>query len=241
MRYGILSDIHGNLQALEAVLAALKTEEVDAYISLGDVVGYGAEPQECVELLSGLTDVCLSGNHEWAVLGKIGTSSFNEDARLAVEWTQTHLDHHAKKLLDAWPLTYQNDDLVAVHGTLQHPEQFVYLMSLRQARNTFMLMEKPVCFVGHTHAPAIIAEQDSEVSPIHSPHCRMEPGARYIINVGSVGQPRDGNPLAAYCVYDTGKREADIRRIPYNITEAQKRIAKAGLPHFLSQRLAMGR
>jgi predicted phosphodiesterase len=241
MRYGILSDIHGNLQALQAVLAALKTEGVDSYVCLGDVVGYGANPQECLELLTGLTSICLSGNHEWAVLDKIDTSSFNEHARSAVEWTKARLSDPAKSLLGAWPLVYKNHDLVAVHATLFHPERFAYLMSVRQARETFMLMDKKICFIGHTHAPGILVEQDQAVSAITSPQCRFEPQARYIVNVGSVGQPRDGNPLAAYCIYDTDEKGVNIRRINYDIAQAQRRIMEAGLPDFLAQRLALGR
>lgn len=240
MRYGIISDIHGNLPALESVLAALKSQKIDFYLCLGDVVGYGASPEECVMSVEQNAQVCLSGNHEWAVLNKLDTAVFNDDAREAVDWTRTRLSAQAKERIAQWPLTYKNDELMAVHGTLQNPEQFMYLMYTGQARDFFALMDRPICFVGHTHVPVVISESHGQVAALPSGEYEIDPQNRYIVNVGSVGQPRDGNPLPAFCVYDSQTKHVGIHRVAYDIAQAQRQIDEAGLPGFLSRRLALG-
>ena len=240
MRYGIFSDIHGNLQAFTAVMAQLGQENIDAFLCVGDVVGYGANPQECIELLLSLKAPGVAGNHDWGVVGKTDIAYFNPAAQKAVHWTREHILIQGADYLKELKLIYQNDDLELVHGLLPHPELFGYLTKIDQAIEMFPFLENTICFVGHTHVPKIFVQQGDKVYESASLEIDIENVHKYIINVGSAGQPRDGNPLAAYCVYDTERKTVSIKRVPYNIKEAQKRILAAGLPVFLANRLAWG-
>lgn len=240
MRYGIFSDIHGNLEAFEAVLSGLANEAIDAYLCVGDIVGYGANPGECIGRVLDLRAVSIAGNHEYGVLGKIDLAYFNPHAADAIVWTQNHLDRGRQDFLKTLPLDFKNEDLIMVHGTLQKPGMFIYLITFSEAAETFKLMTRKVCFVGHTHVPVIIQEQDFNIHRAKSFSITMEPQCKYIINVGSVGQPRDRNPKAAYCIYDTDLNTVDIKRVSYPIEEAQAKIRNAGLPESLATRLAEG-
>jgi predicted phosphodiesterase len=242
MRYGIFADIHSNLEALERVLDAYKDESIDQYLCLGDVVGYAANPMECIEKIESLATVTIAGNHDWAAVNLFSVDYFNPVARQALFWTRRNLDDKSKSFLESLKLTYKNEALTLVHGTLDKPQDFNYMTDGYVAEETFRLLETNICFIGHTHMAGIFAK-DKNNHILYREDNKLEIVAenKYIINVGSVGQPRDGNPAAVYCVYDTEKKEIQIKRIDYNIETARKKIIDTGLPEFLGHRLFLGR
>lgn len=241
MRYGIFSDIHGNLPAFEAVLAQLSRDKVDRYLCAGDVVGYGANPRECIDLMKGLNAPCVAGNHDWGAVGKTDIANFNPVAKEAILWTGDNIQLLDQIYLNQLELIFINQDLQIVHSLLPHPERFDYLTELDQATEMFPLLESDICFIGHTHVPQIFIQNGDEFCESDSLDVTLDHKGKYIVNVGSVGQPRDGNPFAAYCIYDSGKKTVTIHRVPYDIPEAQRRITAAGLPEFLARRLAAGK
>lgn len=240
MRFCILSDIHGNLEALRTTLEDARKENIDEYLCVGDVVGYGADPDECVKLVAQVCSGCVAGNHDWAVLGKFDLHRFNPFARDSVLWTREHLSAQSRTVMEGWPLLYRNDPLMMVHSDLQAPEEFGYLLDVGDAELTFGWMDRPVCFIGHTHVPMIFEEAKQEIVRLDEEHLDMQPGARYIINVGSVGQPRDGDSRAAYVILDTDAGTIHFKRVEYDIPTAQEKIIRAGLPSILADRLSAG-
>lgn len=243
MRYGIISDIHGNLEALDAVLGALSADQIDAYLCLGDLVGYGANPNECLERVWALTPHVIAGNHDHAAIGLADLMYFNRSAAEAVLWTMQVLTRQGRQYLRELPLVLRQPDLMAVHATPSKPEKWGYIFSLSQAAAEFRAFPEglAVCFIGHSHDPMIVESANGFCRIVPALYCFQRPDARYLVNVGSVGQPRDGDPRAAHGVYDTTTGQIEIRRTGYDIPAAQKKIRKAGLPEFLAERLARGR
>ena len=243
MRYGLFSDIHGNQEAFETVLDALKDERIDTFWCLGDVVGYGANPNECLELVWGLTTDVIAGNHDFAAVGKVDLTCFNRNAAEAALWTMQNLTRDGRHYLSNLPFERKQDHVLAVHATPSEPQKWGYILSLPQAELEFHALpdDVSVCFVGHTHDPVIFCDHDGKCGEVPGNQCQMKADCRYIINVGSVGQPRDGDPRAAYCVYDSDNAQVEIKRIIYDVETAQKKIRRAGLPDFLATRLAFGR
>jgi predicted phosphodiesterase len=242
MRYAVISDIHGNLEAFEGVLSAVSDERVDGYLFLGDVVGYGANPKECIEHLKALDPVILiAGNHEWGTLDKLDASYFNDAAREAVLWTKKVLSEDEKKYLGSFPLAYEDERMTLVHGTLNAPEEFYYVFDNEDAYVTLSQMKNQVCFIGHSHVPGIFACEGTKVETIESTGIRMDGERRYLINAGSVGQPRDGDPRASFVIYDDEELTVEIKRTEYDVKKAQAKILNAGLPASLAQRLSGGR
>jgi len=240
MRYGIFSDIHGNLEAFSVVLDAFSQEKIDSYLCVGDIVGYGADPRECIKKFQELSCISVIGNHDAAAVGLMDIEYFNPAAKLAVVWTQQRLTKEDKQFLTSLKYTYQNDELTLVHGTLNNPEMFDYLLNITLANQTFNLMKRPVCFVGHSHVPGIFVQEHNKINHLDELQVEISKNKKYIVNVGSVGQPRDGDNRAAYCIYDTDSHLIEIKRIEYNIKEAQQKIAQTGLPLFLARRLSDG-
>jgi predicted phosphodiesterase len=242
MRYGIFSDVHANLEALEAVLDAYKKEVIDEFIYGGDIVGYGANPKECITRVKAIAKVTVAGNHDWASVDLFPTTYFNPLAAQAVSWTRQNLDTADEKYLKSLQLIFKNTDLTLVHGTLHNPQDFDYMLDGYAASQTFEILKTDICFVGHSHLPGFfIQDKDKRISYHEKDTLAIEKGKQYIVNVGSVGQPRDHNPDAAYCIYDTDKKKAQIKRIKYDIETARKKIINAGLPKFLGDRLLSGR
>ena len=242
MRYGIFSDIHSNLEALDAVIEAYRKEKIDRYLCVGDVVGYASSPKECIEKIRMLAMITVAGNHDWASVNLISTDYFNPDALEAVFWTQRNLDEEGRYFLEHLMLVYKNEDLTMVHGTLDEPGDFNYMTDGYIASRTFELLETNICFVGHTHVPGVfIKSKDSRIRYQEDSNINIKEDSKYIINVGSVGQPRDGNPKAAYCIYDSDKKNVQIKRISYDIQTVRKKIIAGGLPRFLGERLLIGR
>jgi putative phosphoesterase len=241
MRYGIFSDIHSNLEALEAVIKAYQKEKIDKYLCLGDVVGYGANPNECVEIVSNLASTTVAGNHDWAAIDLFSVELFNEEAKFAVLWTGRQLSSASRDFLRSLKLVSEMDNLVLAHGSLDAPRNFNYLLNVNSCLATFELMRRDICFVGHTHVPVVfIKDKDGKSSFADTDRIKITPGNKYIVNVGAVGQPRDSIPQAAYCIWDSETQEVQIKRAVYDVFLARQKIIDKGLPEFLGNRLLTG-
>lgn len=241
MLYIIISDIHGNIQAFDAVVKSFPDVHGRHVLSVGDTVGYGADPVECVALMSTLGAENVMGNHDAAVAGKTDTSFFNEYAKKAVIWTKENIGQRERDYLGGLPYVKELPELTLAHGTLHSPEEFIYMMTGADAMHTFEVLRTKVCFVGHSHMPAVYILRDGQLFESWKKRFKLEKGASYIVNAGSVGQPRDGDPRACYCVYDTDKKEIEFRRVEYDVRSAHHAIIKAGLPRILAERLLEGR
>jgi diadenosine tetraphosphatase ApaH/serine/threonine PP2A family protein phosphatase len=240
VRYAVLSDIHGNLEALGAVLRDAAAHAADV-LCLGDVVGYGADPGPCVDLVAARARATVAGNHEHAVIGRLDLGWFNRYARVAAEWTRERIDADCAAYLGALPLTAEVEDATLVHASPRQPEEWDYLVSAGDGLGAFEAFATRLCFVGHSHVPAVwslgssgpdYARGDVEVT--------LDAGRRYIVNVGSVGQPRDRDPRAAYALWDVEARRISVRRVAYDVATARGKIEAAGLPRLLADRLAAG-
>jgi len=247
MRYLVLSDIHANLEALEAVLDASAGAQCDRVLLLGDLVGYGADPNAVIDRVRAIPDiVVIRGNHDKVAAGVESVEGFNHMARLAIAWTADALtpgNHDYLVELTAGPIAI--DDVVEIcHGTPFDEDVYVFddLDALRSIRAS----RRPVCLYGHTHVPAAFQLQGDELQLIGPPRgerfrLALDEDGRYLVNCGSVGQPRDGDWRAAYAILDTDARSVTIFRVEYDLATAQAKILDAGLPDILAQRLGMGR
>ena len=240
MRYGIIADIHSNLEALEAVLGVLEERGVDSYLSTGDIVGYGADPKACLDRIRELGTLVTAGNHDWAVSNRLSLDYFNAYAREAIYWTQERLPEADIRYLDELPLVRKVDDITLVHGTLYSPENFDYLLTSYDAHLSFQLQETPLCLVGHSHVP-ITFLLDGTVTFTLDEEIDLEGVDRAIVNPGSVGQPRDENPQATYAIYDDEAEQVKLYRVDYDIDACCAKIEKAGLPQVLADRLRVGK
>ncbi len=243
MRILIVSDIHSNYTALETVLAVAGS--FDQLWNLGDTIGYGPRPNECVVSMQAYADVMLSGNHDLACLGKIDLSDFNPDARAANIWNGKQLDDANRALLDELAPQYEVDDrFLLAHGSPREPI-WEYLLSRAQAEDNFAQFTQQVCFIGHSHVPLIIRmPRDGECSePMLADAdllLEIEPDCRYFFNPGSVGQPRNQDPRAAYAILDTDSNTVLFKRIEYDIAHTQRQMREARLPPALIRRLEYG-
>ncbi|RKY19882.1 MAG: metallophosphoesterase [Planctomycetota bacterium] len=240
MRYAIISDIHANYDALEAVLASLDDIGYDLLVCLGDVVGYGAEPNECAEALRDRNARVLAGNHDHAAIGLLNLEFFNEFARIAALWTRDALTPENAEWLKNAPFVEHYSSFVVTHSTLHSPEHFDYILALMDAKMSFDLLDKPVCFVGHSHMAMTFFSTDPVTYSMDdvfevSDDCRM------IVNVGSVGQPRDEDPRASFALYDEEEGTVKLHRVEYDVMQAAQKILRAGLPEILAFRLFQGR
>lgn len=241
MRYAIFGDVHGNGEALDAVFLDMEKARVERRLCLGDIVGYGAEPLECLRRIRSLEIEAVQGNHDSAAVGETPLEYFNPFAKRAVEWTTERLAESDTAWLRGLPLVCDCDGFTLVHSSLSAPREWGYILDYAAARRCFDLLPAHACFVGHSHVPLVFKEKDETITVRRSETTTMEPAARYIVNVGSVGQPRDGDPRASYGVYDAGRGTVELRRVEYDIRTAQQKILDAGLPEFLAVRLDAGR
>jgi predicted phosphodiesterase len=240
MRYAVISDIHGNLEAFEAVLEAISKDKVDKYLFLGDVVGYGADPSTCIRLLKSIAPaIMITGNHEWGVLNQIDISYFNDAARSALVWNRDTLDQSDIAFIKSFELVYEGKEFSMVHGELSSPEEFSYILNDYDAYHNMKSMKSPICFVGHSHVAGVY--YSGTRVKFTTDKILIEPNKKYVVNAGSVGQPRDSNPLAAYVIYDDKESTVEVKRVAYDIKKAQDKILQAGLPPILAYRLAQGR
>lgn len=240
MRLAIFSDIHGNLEALEAVMADAREQRCNDFVCLGDVVGYNANPHECVQLIQELDCPIVKGNHDEQASLIESSRDFNEMAEAAIQWTRDHLTNEDKQWLRELRLQRPVRDFTIVHATLDTPEQWGYVFNNLDAAASFTYQHTNVCFFGHTHVPVAFV-RDEGVQRVKIDKLRIEPGKKYFINTGSVGQPRDADWHAAYCIYHIDSNLVELRRLKYDLETAQKKILKAGLPQMLAERLAVGR
>ena len=242
MRYGLISDIHSNLEALNAVLEALAEERIDAYICVGDIVGYGANPEECVKIVRSLKpEILIAGNHEWGTLGSLDLDYFNEYAVEAITWTKGILGESELRYLKSFELVKEIKDITLVHGSLDEPSEFHYIFDAADAGKTLRLSKTRLSIVGHSHIPGIFYCDGKMPKIVKGFKAKIEPDKKYVVNIGSIGQPRDGDPRASFAIYDEDAATIEIKRVRYNIEEAQAKILAAGLPAWLASRLAEGR
>lgn len=240
MRYAILGDLHGNLEALEAALKRLRTMGVDRYLQVGDVVGYGADPGPCIQAMRDLGAVVVAGNHDWAVVGKLDAGFFNAYARTAVEWTRSVLSVDDLRWLERLPLRRAVDEHVElVHATVDQPEVFDYIQSYFEADRSLNEMRAPVCFNGHSHIPLAFIRGRTLTHSV-ARRLKIPEGSTALVNVGSVGQPRDEDPRCAFAVYDSDTRVYELHRAEYDVAGTANKIRRAGLPSVLAERLSYG-
>jgi len=244
MRYLIISDIHGNLAAFDAVLAHVDMETIDQIWCLGDVVGYGPCPNECIARLQEFPDhFCVAGNHDWAAIDRIDAAEFNPIAQEACRWTSEQLSPENRAYLENLPTRIIEGTSTLVHGSPREPI-WEYIIYPSTAQLSFQFFDTQLCFVGHTHSPAIFQEETSthpfEISiPVPDQAIDID-DERLIINPGSVGQPRDGDPWAAYMIFEQEQNLLEYRRIPYDIARTQQLMVEKGLPESLISRLNLG-
>ncbi len=245
MKIAVIADVHGNLEALNAVIADLKKLSPDSVISLGDVVGYGADPQKCCELTAGIAHVNIKGNHDAAVTNIIDVQYFNKDARAAIEWTKSRLSAESVLWLHNAPYTFKEDELLFCHGSPVNPKGFDYVATLDAVEAVFNKFKGKfrIYFVGHSHRRFVASKKlnghDTAVVYL-SDIIKLEKDRQYLISVGSVGQPRDGNNTASYGILDTSKWIYSVKKLNYDIKKAGKKIIQAGLPQWLAYRLTIG-
>jgi diadenosine tetraphosphatase ApaH/serine/threonine PP2A family protein phosphatase len=263
MKSAVLADIHGNLAALEAVLKDIQKQgEVDQYWSLGDILDYGPEPQKCLERMRQTATLGIVGNHEYAVAGKMDLSGFQSAVTPVTRWTKEQLDADDIHYVAGLPLTISNGDFTLAHGSPRDPI-WEYILSEEEARRNLSYFQTRYCLVGHTHVPLCFEMPDDglegqnrdnqEFHPvshslwdqlIYENRCRESvvqlTDERFIINPGSVGQPRDNDPRAAYAIYDSAGNTLEFRRVEYDIRATQRRMVELKLPDWLIERLAKG-
>jgi diadenosine tetraphosphatase ApaH/serine/threonine PP2A family protein phosphatase len=245
MRIGIFSDVHANLEALQAVLSAYQKTQIDRYICLGDIVGYGANPNECCQIVRELTDRVILGNHDAACSGHLSTEWFNPAARAAIEEHQHMLDVAHMSWLAQLPYRIEHDDMLLCHGSPFQQEKFPYILDETdvEAMVRHAPTRQPLIFVGHTHRgttfifrekPALRIWEDTRQT------IKIISDNRYVFNVGSVGQPRDGDWRASFAIFDTEARTFELRRTEYDVDTASEKIERLGFPVTLSERLFLG-
>lgn len=246
MRIGVLGDVHSNYEALQAVVRSMRADAVDHWVQVGDIVGYGADPRPCIDLIRSLGCTVCIGNHDAAVLDLLDMEYFNSYARAAIEWTRTQLRPSDFEFLRSLRPVVSHPEYTLTHGSLHMPEQFGYVISKVEAQDSMRMQTTRMGFVGHSHVPAIYREREDarpgelEVLFESEMDATIEGCRKVLMNVGSVGQPRDEDPRAAYALYDTATGRIAVRRVSYDIATTQRKIMAAGLPEVLAKRLSLG-
>jgi len=242
MKYAIFGDVHANLEALQAVLEKCQQLKVDKYICTGDVVGYNANPRECIALVKSLNpEVVLQGNHDEQASADLDLMGFNPHAAKAIHWTRENLQPEDRQWLADLPYRHTvPPKITVVHATLDNPHMWGYIFDTLTAAACFNYQFTQVCFCGHTHVP-LGFEKFGDVTCERYTEVILQPGHKYLFNVGSVGQPRDGDPRSAFATYNVEDRKVELHRVEYDIETCQRKILDAGLPEREAQRLAYGR
>ncbi len=244
MKFCLFGDIHANLEALEAVLRDAEAQECDRYACLGDIVGYNANPRECLEIVRSLDCPVVKGNHDEECSRDTPLEGLNPLAFAALTWAREQIHESEAEYLRKLRMVRQVTDFTIVHATLDTPAGWSYVQNKFDAMASFNYQFTSVCFYGHTHVPVAFAQSGSERPAkieISEETIAIEPGKKYFINAGSVGQPRDGDWRAAYAIFDKAAGTVTIRRVEYDIDRAMEKILDAGLPEGLAQRLGEGR
>ncbi len=240
MKFAIIADIHANWEALEVVLADAKREKATHYACLGDVVGYNANPKECLDVVREMGMPCVKGNHDEYCSSEGALDGFNPAAAQAVQWTRSQLTTEDRQWLRDLKYMRLVTSFSIVHATLDGPQRWGYVFDKLAAAASFTYQNTSVCFFGHTHVPVAFV-RDSVVRGGSYSKFRVEPGKKYFVNVGSVGQSRDGVPKATYVIYDLDTQTIELRRLDYDMPTTQAKIIAAGLPRRLADRLTDGR
>jgi len=241
MKYAILGDIHANLEALQAVLEDAGKEKVTHYACIGDVVGYAANPKECLDIVRKLDCPIVKGNHDEMAASSEDPVYFHPDASRAIKWTREQLSEENRHWLDNMKMVRYVEGFTMVHASLDAPGKWTYVLDKLTAAFSLNQQRTAVCFHGHTHRPCVFTRDGSAVKGSLFERIHVNPSLRYFINVGSIGQPRDGNPLAAYVIYNVWDEEIILKRLPYDIRKAQEKIMAAGLPQKCATRLAVAK
>lgn len=239
----VFGDIHSNLEAFQAVLADMRTIRFHRMFCLGDVAGYAASPNDCLDLLRTLETEVLQGNHDFAVVDDRTLLDMSGPAVTGVRYAREQLSASRRDFLGALPMTATHGEIQFVHSSLDHPEAWTYLRREPEIRAHFALQTQPVCFCGHTHIPGVFQlDSGDEIHSLGSTGSIQLPrDGKILINAGSVGQPRDRNPDACYVAYTTGSRTVEFRRVPYDVDRAKEKILEAGLPNITAERLSVGK
>lgn len=232
MTFAVISDVHSNLPALERAFREIDRRGADEIICLGDVVGYGAHPNECLEVLKKRCSVILKGNHDAAAVDLSVAAFFTSHARLAAQWTHRHLTPENLAILKDLPLSAQRGDLTFVHASPVDPEEWNYVLDIGEVRRALDAFTGSICFVGHSHIPGVFSQ--------HGLAEGVQRGERYIINVGSIGQPRDGDPRLSFGMFDSQAWVYENVRVDYDVEAARESIIDVGLPKMLGERLRSG-
>src|SRR5256714_7755686 len=240
MKFAIIADIHANLEAFQVVLEDIKQQKCTHYACLGDVVGYNANPKECLDIVRSMNIPCVKGNHDDYCSTDQPLDGFNPAAAEAVNWTRKQLTEEDRQWLRDLKYVRMVTSFTIVHATLDGPQRWGYVFDKLAAAASFTYQNTGVCFFGHTHVPVAFI-RDSVVRGGTYSKFKVEPGRKYFVNVGSVGQPRDGNPKAAYVIYDLDEGSIELRRLDYDIPKAQQKILEVGLPLRLADRIAVGK
>lgn len=245
MRLGIISDLHANELALAASLAALERLAVDRLVILGDIVGYGPDPEAVTQRVAGLVEagaVCLMGNHDAAAVG--GKSDMNDMAAAAIAWTRPRLSQASRQFLAGLPLTATQDDMLFVHADASNPAGWLYVTDAASAMQSLLAVKAQVTFCGHVHRPQVYCLTATAKVIAHTPVTNtavpLSPQRQWLVVAGAVGQPRDGNPAASFATYDTAAREVTFHRATYDYETTAQRVRDAGLPERLAERLLNG-
>lgn len=241
MKHLFISDIHSNMEALDAILKKADSLCRDyGVICVGDIVGYGAEPDECFERIAGLTDRIVLGNHDAGVLGKTDTRMFNRSAREALSWTKQRMKSGNLRRMKEHPYVINENDYAVVHASMTSPEVWNYVDSVYEAQDEFLAANFRIVFIGHTHIPLIYCQDEGGVKMLFDEKISCAAGKRYIVNVGSVGQPRNQDPRACALFYDEESGELEFVKAEYDVKSAQNKIISAGLPRLFAERLERG-
>lgn len=242
MRFAFFSDVHANLEALKNVIRDFEKEKIDKIFFLGDAVGYGPDPNDCLSLIQKTGEVRLMGNHDYAALGLLDISYFNPYAKEAIEWTRKKLTEKSIEIISGYKIDHRFDIFHLVHSTPKEPLNWDYIFYLEEAEENFPYFNAQICLIGHSHSPFIIMKYKEKRCYLHDkPETEIQDGFKYLINIGSVGQPRDGNNHSCYLIYDSVQSKAWLKRIPYDLKRTQQKMKKANLPAYLIERLALGK
>lgn len=242
MKYGILGDIHANLEALTRVLEEMEKMGVQKYISVGDVVGYGGDPHGTLAKLREIGADVIAGNHDQAIAGQLSIEFFNSYARASCLWTQKQLTEDELNHIRNFPLLKDYHGFTVVHASLCYPENFEYVQTTYDAHLSFDRQKTKLCFIGHSHIPIVFYKRGKRILFEQTNEVRLnDTDEKVLVNVGAIGQPRDGNPDSVVAVYDSDEELIRLKRVSYDIDRAAKKIREAGLPDILAERLKYGR
>jgi predicted phosphodiesterase len=237
MRIAIISDIHGNLEALQVVLQYLRENNIEQIYCLGDIVGYGANPNECLDMIAQVCSKVVVGNHDHAAIGQTNVNYFNDFAKRSTYWTWSVLSAAGRNFISSLDFTWQDGRILLVHATPSDPPSWQYVLTEQDAWDEFGTFTQNICFIGHSHFPVIFSKNEGLLKVQKYVLSEQD---KYIVNVGSIGQPRDGNPKTCFCVYNSDTSQLEYIRLNYDAAATREKIIRAGLPVFLGDRLLNG-